>query len=437
MSKSRISAGPQAFAKGTGRRDLLKYTLAAGAAGIGARSARAQAPVSLTMAIWGDRTSEIAHRNVIAKYQQQKPNVDIKLEVTPFGQFYQQIDTRLAGRQAPDMFRIQYQQVGRYANGRTVVDLSPYLPADYGSAFMPAMWQAVNYAGKAFAMPYHTDTIALFYNVPLFEKLGIVAPTSLDKSWTWAEYTDIARRIKKDGGLPYATAMIWQTSNAYRWLPFLYQHGGRVLEDDFKTPLIGSRLGIETIAWTQSFFKEGLSPASTSIKSNEQPQNLFANGTLGMYLGGDWHMSFLRDNMTTPWNVTYMPRDVAMASDMGGNCIAVSRDCKVPEVAADFLKFLASEQSMRDFARDGALLPIRTSLAHENLQYSYRPDAMKVFIEQATTIPENLARTVGLPIWSRINQRLADQLDLAFTSDQSAETTARNIDAAIRVITGA
>ena len=130
-----------------------------------------------------------------------------------------------------------------------------------------------------------------------------------------------------------------------------------------------------------------------------------------------------------------MPRDVAMAFDMGGNCIAVSRDCKNPEAAADFLKFLASEQSMRDFARDAALLPVRTTLTHETLEYSYRPDAMKVFVEQATTIPGNLARTVGLPIWSRINQRMADQLDLAFTSEQPADVTASNIDAAIRTIT--
>ena len=247
----------------------------------------------------------------------------------------------------------------------------------------------------------------------------------------------MARRIKKDGGLPYATAMIWQDGNAYRWLPFLYQHGGRVFGADWKTPEIGGNLGVETIAWTQSFFKEGLSPASTAVKSHEQPQNMFANGTLGMYLGGDWHLSFLRDNAQVPWNVTFMPRDVAMASDMGGNAIAISRDCKAPERAADFLQFLASEQSMREFAKDGALLPVRTALTRETLPYAYRPDAMSVFTEQATTIPENLAQTVGMPTWSRINQRMADQLDLAFTSGQAPEATAKNIDAAIRTIMSA
>jgi multiple sugar transport system substrate-binding protein len=265
----------------------LKSALAAGTGLFAGRGARAQGKINLLVAIWGDRTSETAHRNVISKFQQQYPNIEVKLEVTPFGQFYQQIDTRLAGRQAPDFFRIQYQQVGRYANGRSIIDLSPYLPPDYGRAFVPAIWQAVNYGGKAFAMPYHTDTIALIYNVPTFEKLGIVPPTSLDQSWTWAQFIEVARKIAKDAGLPYATAMIWQDSNAYRWLPFFYQHGGRVLADDWKTPQIGTKLGIETITWTQSWFKEGLTPPSTAIKSHKQPENLFANGTIGMYLGGD------------------------------------------------------------------------------------------------------------------------------------------------------
>ena len=147
-----------------GRRNALKLGLAGALASTLSRAARAQGKTALKLAIWGDKTSEMAHRNVIARYEQARPDVTIKLEVTPFGQFYQQIDTRLAGRQAPDMFRMQYQQVGRYANGRTVVDLAQFLPTDYGSAFVPAIWHAVSNNGKTFAMPYHTDTIALFYN---------------------------------------------------------------------------------------------------------------------------------------------------------------------------------------------------------------------------------------------------------------------------------
>ncbi|MFI4983539.1 MAG: ABC transporter substrate-binding protein, partial [Nevskiales bacterium] len=246
---------------------------------------RAQGKKEITVAIWGDVGSVTAYKNVIAKYNAVRPDVDIKFELTPFGQYYQQIDTRLAGRQAPDLFRVEFQVVGRYARSRALMDLTPHLSADYGADFQDAFWQAVTLDGRTFAVPQNTDTLAVFYNADIFEKLGIRIPGSLDQSWSWTEFMDIARLLRARGGVRFPFAMLWQASQAYRWLPFLYQHGGRLLGDDLKTPEIESAKGIETIAWTQDWFRNELVPPNTSIKSNEQPQALFANGTLGMYIG--------------------------------------------------------------------------------------------------------------------------------------------------------
>ena len=101
-----------------GRRALL----GAGAAGavLGRRrAARAQTPVTLTMTVWAAQAEEEAFNAAIAKYRALHPEVTIKLEVNGNAvQVYQQVDTRLAGRQAPDIFRVQYQQIGRYAAAR-------------------------------------------------------------------------------------------------------------------------------------------------------------------------------------------------------------------------------------------------------------------------------------------------------------------------------
>ena len=141
-------------------------------------------------------------------------------------------------------------------------------------------------------MPHHTDTFACYYNVDFLKQLGVEPPASLDKSWSWSEFIRIGRTIKDKGLAPYGFAMAWQTAAGYRWLPFLYQHGGQLLDADLRNPEINSPKGIETIAWTQSWFKEGLVPPSTYVKSTEQTQNLFANGTIGLLLGGDWQIPF-------------------------------------------------------------------------------------------------------------------------------------------------
>jgi multiple sugar transport system substrate-binding protein len=435
MPETTESKADQLLRGGMQRRRLLQGGLAAGVT-FAARRASAQEKVALRFGVWGAAAEIAAFRAVIARYQAANPNVTVNLEIVGNSpQLYQSVDTRLAGRQAPDLFRIQYQAVGRYASARALVDLGKYLPPDYGKAFGPAFWQAVTYRDHTYALPHHTDTFALYYNIDLFQKIGARVPKSLDNSYSWAEFIDIAKRLQK-AGTPYGFAMSWQNA-AYRWLPFLFQHGGTLLDADLKRPLLSGPKGVEAIAWTQSWFTQKLVPPSTSIKSNEMPQNLFANGTIGMVLAGDWQIPFISQTMTqAKWAVTYMPRDVAMASDLGGNCVGITRDSKHPEIAADFLKFLTDEPNMKDFIESAQFLPVRTALLNQKLNYKLRPDAMAIFNEQATTIPPALVRSVTLPNFSRVNTALGDELDLAFTSGQSPKDTAANIDSKIRAVLG-
>lgn len=385
----------------------------------------------LTFAVWGGDSEVAGYRNVIAKFESANPGVKVKLDVMPFAQFYQQVDTRLAGRQAPDLFRVTYQQIGRYASNKAAIDLTQYLEKDFGKGFTLAVWSAVNVKGTPYALPHHTDTFALFYNEELLEKANIAVPSSLDEAWTWAAFIDNAKKLKTQGGSSYPFAMSWQNGAVHRWMFYLYQHGGRLLSEDLTASRITEKAGIETIAWTQSWFTEGMVPPSTSVKSAEKVQNLFANGTIAMMLNGNWQIPFVEQQMKAKWGVTYLPRDVAMADDLGGTCVAVSRDSKTPELAAEFVKFLVNEENMRSFVNTAQLLPVRTSIVDKGIEFSLRPNEMKVFVEQTKTIPEHLVSTVIHPNWGRFNPKMADELDLAFTSGQSAEQTAENIQAHI------
>ena len=73
-------------------------------------------------------------------------------------------------------------------------------------------------------------------------------PRSLDLSLKWDEFIRIARQLKAKGDAPYGFAMGWQNSSAYRWLPFLYQHGGQMLDAELRQPLLASPTGVETLA---------------------------------------------------------------------------------------------------------------------------------------------------------------------------------------------
>jgi len=259
------------------RRSLVRSGIGASALAAAGRPARAQRAAGLVLAVWAGSAEQDAYNRIIAKYQALNPGTTIRLEIVPYGQYYQQLDTRLAGRQAPDMIRMEYWQLGRYARDRAILPLDPYLGSDAAADFDPKFWAVSGFQGKQYILPHHTDTFALFYNVQYMRKIGVEPPRSLDQAWSWEDFIKVARMLKDQGVAQYPFAVAWQPALGYRWMMFLYQNGGRLLSEDLRSPAINSREAVETVAWTQSFFKEGLVP-SPSISLADIPRALAAAG---------------------------------------------------------------------------------------------------------------------------------------------------------------
>lgn len=390
-------------------------------------------PGEITLATWGLPSEVAAFKTIIDRYNKANPKTKVKLEVKPPDGYQESIDTRLAADTAPDLIRLNYADVGYYAKAGAIVDLSDHVGAKEGDAFEATFWNVVRYEGRPYALPHHTDTVALFYNVDALKKVGAEIPKRIEDSWTWDRFIEIANELKREGVGKYPFAMNWQRYSP-RWLPFLYQHGGRLLNPALNAAAINDAKGIEAIAWTQDWFSNGLVPPTASIRSTEAIEVLFANETIPMMLNGDWMIPHLEDHMKAEWGVTYMIQDAAMASDLGGNAVAVTRSSKDPELAADFLTFLTNEENMRLFVTQAQFLPVRKSLLRQRLDYEQRPEEMGLFKEQAAkTIPGDLGRLLAHPEFGKkiAPTGLEQQLELAFTKGQTPEATARNIADAI------
>ncbi len=365
-----------------------------------------------------------AFQRVIDRYEALHPKIKIDLDQVTF-KFEEQLDTRIAAHVGPDMFRLQYLNMGRYTPSQALADLSPFIPRNLGDEFTAPVWTAVTYKGRPYALPHHTDTSAIQYNKTLFDQLGIHPPKQIEKSWTWQEFENVARAVQRKTQR-YSFAVNWTFGGSFRWLNFLNQRGGSLLDTDFQHPAVPSIDAIETLRWTQSWFQQGLVPASDSARSSEDINNLFVTGVVGMIF--NYGLDTLR--VAPPsfeWDVTFLPRDRQMAAELGGNAVGVSRDCKHPQIAADFLLFLTNESNMRDFAISAGFIPVRRALVDRVLPFAYRPDCMKVYTAQSLTVPSHLAQTVTLPVFPRIHRRLGEQLNLAFSAGQDPELTLSNI----------
>lgn len=392
---------------------------------------------TLTFAFWGGSDGETAGFTYAKKkFEAANPGTTIVLKILPYSGFFSSIDRGITSGTAPDIFRVDYTTIGKYSAKGVLLDMTPYFSASESAAFLPALWEAVKYKGSAYGVPHQTDTTAVVYNKAAFVTAGITSvPDKLSDAWSWDEFSDVATKLRKT--LPdskYPFAYDWTAAGAYRWSSFLYQAGGSLLTPDLKKAAIPSAAATKAMDYTKSFFDKKWVPANNTIKTTVYSDNFFLNQTVPMTFIGDFLIPELADPRDGykggEWGTTFMPRDKGAASDLGGNAIVARKNTKNPELAAAFLKFLVSEDAMKYFCEQAIELPTLTSLANSTLDYVTRPDSVKVFTEQASTITNTVVKESTVSSFASINTVLQDQLELAFHG-QSSESTIAAISSGI------
>jgi multiple sugar transport system substrate-binding protein len=384
---------------------------------------------ALTFAFWGGSTGETAgFANAKKKFEAANPGATINLKVSPYDQFFAGIDRGIQSGKAPDVFRVDYTTIGKYSKNGVLLDVSPYFTQAEVDAFLPALWDAIKYNGIPYGIPHQTDTTCVVYSKSAFQAAGITSvPDSLDSAWTWEEFSAVADKLRKS--LPankFPFAYDWTQAGAFRWLSWLYQSGGTLLSSDLSKCALPSDAGTKALDFTKSFFDKKWVPANNTIKTSVYSDNFFLNQTVPMSFIGDFLVPELADPKTGykggDWGATYMPRDTAAASDLGGNAIVARKDTSNPDLAAAFLKFLASEDIMKYFCEQAVELPTLKTLASSQLNYAFRPDVVKICAEQATTISATVVKECTVSAFATINTVLQDQLESAFHGQSTSAT---------------
>jgi multiple sugar transport system substrate-binding protein len=397
--------------------------------------------IRLRLSTWNIAPDLVSYRAIADRYQQMHPDVEIAVEVTPGGDFNQWLTTRLAADRAPDLIRIIPQQFGRYVDTGGMVDIAQWLPPGYGDDYRENFWSIVAKDGVAggrgvYGLPQHTDNFITFYRRDILDQIGVTPPPdAVDQAWNWTEFFDVAREVKRVTGAYGFSVGFGGVNNAYRWLPFLYMHGGRLVEDDLVTPAIENDAGVEALEWTRRWYAEGLVSLSNTVKGSQgdTATTLFATDQAGLMLNNPTALPTLQESIPEEtWDTRYMIQDVGRASDCGGNVLAVTRSCRHPEVAADFLAFLNDPQNTVEFCRGGGWVPVRESIDVDEVGYSYRPDTVARFLVQQETVPADMIAVETSPTFNVVNQVLGDYLDLCLIGSITPREAAASIAEGIR-----
>ncbi|MDH2444659.1 sugar ABC transporter substrate-binding protein [Amnibacterium sp. CER49] len=383
---------------------------------------------TLSFTTWGSDQEKTAYQQLIKEFEAANKGVTVKLSIVPYEQAFTNLDAQLQAGKAPDIFRLGYGQIGGYSDKNVLLDLSPYFSSSEADAFQPQFWQAVKYQGKPYGVPQQTDTSALVYNTKMLKDAGITSvPDSLENAWSFDEFTQVLEKLRKNmDAKHFPFADNWQLAGAFRWLTWLFSTGGRILSSDLKSPAIVSPQGTKALDYTRDFFAKQYVPQNNSTKSNTYADTTWLAGTTAMVSAG----TFLLPGFTGAkfeWGVTYLPKDVRGADDLGGNALVASAASPNKDLAARFLKFMVSEKAMSTMCVTAFEQPTLKSLVGKDLGWKIQSGVMPVYLDQATTITPDDVAQISIPQFTSINTTLTNELEAAFRQGQSTSKTLSNI----------
>jgi multiple sugar transport system substrate-binding protein len=181
------------------------------------------------------------------RFYEKYPNIEVELELAPWGETMEKQKMQLAAGQAADCFLNDNLFTIEYAERGVILELTPYFEQD-AAEFKEkiAGWQSgFDVHGKCWAMPRGCHCATTVYNAPLFEKMGL-EPPSPDLEWnpedggTFLELL-MALTVDKNGKHPNESG--FDPENIEQWgyisqnygsvdlWPRTLQNGGRWMDE--------------------------------------------------------------------------------------------------------------------------------------------------------------------------------------------------------------
>lgn len=304
---------------------------------------------SLTFAIWDNNLNDFIEQNdMIGKFQEQYPNIDIEVEkLKDDSEYWNAMKMRASANQLPDIMFNKPFTLSRFKD--YLVDLS-------GTQACANNELAAGYAldGKVLGIPQTSGYEYVYYWKDMFKEAGVEVPT------TWGEFEDVAKKLQDYYGKDNPNFMAIACGLKDEWPDYPYMEFMPALES-------GNGQNWNTMATQDAPFAEGTDINKAYHKVNElfnsgvlgkdplglgndQVTNLFATKDAAIIALGDWGLQNIQNSGedTSELGTFYLPTrdsesDPFNVIVQGDSFMGVTTHSKNQEAAIAFVEWYYSE----------------------------------------------------------------------------------------------
>lgn len=360
---------------------------------------------AVEVTIWSPQGNEAENEYYNKKIEEfnkeHEGEIEASIELIPRANGYEyenKINAAATSNSLPDIISMDGPSVTNYADSGIVVPMDEYFTDEELSDFVPSVITQGTYNDELYALGTSESSVLLFYNKKMFDEAGITAPTTLEEAWSWEDVYEVAKKLNKDG--VYGINMDWDLGEGqiYGFAPIVWANGSELVSEDGKVAdgYVNSPEAVEALIYYQKFATEGL--------MNLQPlPNEFEEGKAAMYLMGSWEFSTLdNDYPDFEYGVTYYPSSAKtkeIASPSGDWCWGITSGSENQEAAAEVVKYLTSEESVKEYCTIAAKPPARVSVLESMEGYDQYPK--NILKDQVINTAHTRPLTTSYPVLSK------------------------------------
>ena len=337
-----------------------------------------------------------AFAEMIAKFQELNPDIDVKVNTTAHEEFKKAVRIWLASDSPPDLItwfagnRAMY-----FVDKGLILDITDvWEEADLYNQF-PQAFQSISFRdGKAYLLPDTYYGWAVFYRKSIFEQYNLSEPK------TWDEFLQVCATLKENGITPITigTKYRWTAAGWFDYLNMRINgpefHMGLMFgEEKYTDPRLLKVFEIWRELVDKGYFTE-----NAASYSWQEAVQFMVKGESAMYLIGQFILDSVPDEAEADMDFFQFPvidPSMPMGEDAPTDGYMISKKAKNVEDAKKLLKFLASpvaqqiqvEKTGRIVTNKEVPLDLYPPLTQKGIKLIQSVDALAQFYDR-DTLPE-------------------------------------------------
>jgi multiple sugar transport system substrate-binding protein len=335
---------------------IMAVAMVASLASCGSSSKKTE--ISVVAAQYGQNTADW-WATFEEDFEKEHTDIDLVVDVVSWNDIYTKVNTRLTNNDAPDILNIDV--FADYQADGLLLPASDYISEETYAKFYESFLDQSVVNGTVWAVPDLASARALYYNVDIFNEVGIEVPT------TWDELTAACQSILDYyNGDVYPWGMDMTTDEGQAaFAYYTWNNGGGFVDDDGNWTL-NSAENVEAIEYAIGLYNAGYTNTDPSNETRYNLQDMFGAGKVAMMIAPNSLPTYCEDGgYDVNYAVTSIPCNTGESVSAGvmDRFMCFDNDYSDEELAAikEFFDFFYEDQRYSDWVLMEGFLPATTA----------------------------------------------------------------------------